>query len=119
MHKHHGFCCCLSGDSNTDVATQSIGHGPKGTKGNSPAGAGVRMVKGVQQGRGRAVLQFQGARALLLTVSTPSPVACTGLVPLIRGLRKIPFFPTLFPKILPRLPRCFVHLLNATTARSV
>lgn len=68
------------------------GHGPKETKGNSSAGPGDRLITCIQQGRGRAAVSGSKSSAAYRTSSGTPPVACTGVVPHIIGLRKIPFF---------------------------
>ena len=103
-----GFAAAqCSGDHSRDVeAHQGAGHGPKGTTRNSPAGPRDVLITSVQQGRGRAMLQYQESRSLLLTaLHTPALMTLSRASPLTIGLRKILFFPGLFPKILPSLPQ--------------
>lgn len=70
-----GFAAAQCSRDNGDIAAhQGAGHCPKGTKRNSAVGPQDRLITGVQQGRGRAMLQFWEARTLLLTPSRVPPL---------------------------------------------
>lgn len=92
----------------------------KGDKGKQPSGIWGQTDNRHSAGQRKGSAAVSGSKnSAVYRVSTPSPVACTGLVPLTTGLRKIPCFSYSLLKNSAFFSMGFVHLPKATTARGI